>query len=179
MKNLEEILLLGDINIDTIWPVAKFPVPGRDGLAPTVEVEIGGAVVNSALVLDNLGLRVSLIGSTGQDVWAQYVIQKLSDTDIGLSRVHDKPGVYTGLTFIIVTPDGERTMFSHRGANINLEVQDIDKDAFEHACMLHISGYALMESPQRDAVWRAVELAKENNIHISLDTGLEPAIQRP
>jgi len=25
-----EVLLLGDINIDTVLPVAEFPMPGRD-----------------------------------------------------------------------------------------------------------------------------------------------------
>jgi len=37
-----EILMLGDINIDTVWPVSEFPTPGRDGLTETVKVEMGG-----------------------------------------------------------------------------------------------------------------------------------------
>jgi ribokinase len=177
--SIGEILMLGDINIDTIWPVSEFPTPGRDGLTETVTVEIGGAVVNSAIVLDNLGQRTGLLGCVGEDVWAEQVTRKLAQSNIGLKHVHVKSESTTGLTFIIVTPDGERTMFSHRGANIKLEIQDIDEDAFKDAAILHISGYALLESPQKDAVWRAVELAKKHNVQISLDTGLEPAVQNP
>jgi sugar/nucleoside kinase (ribokinase family) len=40
-------------------------------------------------------------------------------------------------------------MFSHRGANTQLTPADIDEKAFQKAAMLHISGYALLESPQR------------------------------
>jgi ribokinase len=177
--NSGEILMLGDINIDTVWPVSEFPTPGRDGLTETVTVEIGGAVVNSAIVLDNLGHRTGLLGCVGKDVWAEQATRKLAQTNINIKHVHVKPDSTTGLTFIIVTPNGERTMFSYRGANIQLETQDIEEDAFKDAAILHISGYALLESPQKKAVWRAVELAKEHNVQISLDTGLEPAIQNP
>jgi len=174
-----EILMLGDINIDTVWPVSEFPTPGRDGLTETVTVEMGGAVVNSAIVLDNLGQRTGLLGCVGKDVWAEQITKKLAQTTINLKYINIKPESTTGLTFIIVTPDGERTMFSHRGANIQLEIQDIDEDAFKDAAMLHISGYALLESPQKKAVWSAVELAKKHKVQISLDTGLEPAIKNP
>ena len=176
--NSGEILLLGDINIDTVWPVSEFPTPGRDGLTETVTVEMGGAIVNSAIVLDNLGQRTGLLGCIGKDVWAEQMTQELTQTNINQKYVRVKPERTTGLTFIIVTPDGERTMFSHRGVNIQLEIQDIDEDAIKDAAILHISGYALLESPQKNAVWRAVELAKKHNVQISLDTGLEPVIQR-
>ncbi len=174
-----KILMLGDINIDTIWPVSEFPTPGRDGLTETVKVEMGGAVVNSAIVIDNLGQRTGLLGCVGKDVWAEQIAQEIAQTNINQKNVHVKPESTTGLTFIIVTPDGERTMFSYRGANIQLEIQDIDEDAFKDIAILHISGYALLEPPQKNAVWRAVEMAKKYGAQISLDTGLEPAIQSP
>lgn len=174
-----EILMLGDINIDTVWPVSEFPAPGRDGLTETVKVEMGGAVINSAIVLDNLGQRTSLLGCVGKDVWAEQMTRELAQTNINQKHVYVKPESTTGLTFIIVTPDGERTMFSYRGANIQLEIQDIDEDAFKDIGILHISGYALLKPPQKNAVWRAVELAKNHNVQICLDTGLEPAIQNP
>ncbi len=174
-----EILMLGDINIDTVWPVSEFPTPGRDGLTETVKVEMGGAVINSAIVLDNLGQRTSLLGCVGKDVWAEQMTRELAQTNIDQKHVHVKPKSTTGLTFIIVTPDGERTMFSYRGANIQLETQDVDEDTFKDVDILHISGYALLESPQKNAVWRAVELAKSYNVQICLDTGLEPVIQNP
>jgi len=174
-----EILLLGDINIDTVLPVSEFPVPGRDGLAPQISVEIGGAVVNSAFVFNNLSQKTTLLGCIGKDVWAEKIKQELAHTTINQGSIRVKPDHSTGLTFVIVTPDGERTMFSHRGANTQLKPQDIDENVFQKAELLHISGYALLESPQKDAAWRAVELAKKHNVPVSLDTGLDPVVRNP
>ncbi len=174
-----KILLLGDINIDTVWPVPEFPIPGRDGLVPEVYLAVGGAVVNSAYVLHNLGVNAVLLGCVGKDVWGEKIKQDLSQTTINTDFICEKNKYTTGLTFIIATPDGERTMFSSRGANVKLDPQAIEEKAFLDAKLLHISGYALLESPQRDAVWRAVELAKRFRIPVSLDTGLEPVVRQP
>ena len=70
-------------------------------------------------------------------------------------------------------------MYSCRGANVQYDAADVDEEAIKNAAMLHISGYALVESPQKDAAWRAVELAKKYEVPISLDTGLDPAIHNP
>ena len=134
MKN-QEILLLGDINIDTIWPVSEFPIPGRDGLVDSISLEVGGAVVNSAVILDNLDQPVGLLGCIGNDSWGQQVSDNLSKSNINQSYIHIHPDkkVNTGITFIIVTPDGERTMFSQRGANVFVEPDFIDEKAFLNA----------------------------------------------
>ena len=86
-----EILLLGDINIDTVLPVTEFPIPGRDGLAPQISVEVGGAVVNSAFVFNNLAQKVALLGCVGKDVWAEKVKQELEHTNINQEYIRIKP----------------------------------------------------------------------------------------
>jgi len=174
-----EILLFGDINIDTVWPVSEFPTPGRDAYAKSVSVGIGGAVVNTAIVLDKLGQRTGLLACVGKDIWAEKAVETLNVTTINQTYIKVKPDHTTGLIFLIVTPDGERTMYSCRGANVQYNTADVDEEAIKNAAMLHISGYALVESPQKDAAWRAVELAKKYHIPISLDTGLDPSIHNP
>ena len=178
MQN-REVLMLGDINIDTVWPLPEFPIPGRDGLTEFLKVETGGAIVNSAIVLDKLGIPTGLLGCIGEDVWADKILGTITQSRINQAYLQTRKDYITGITFIIVTPDGERTMFSCRGANIQLEPGDIDEEIIKRAEMLHISGYALLESPQRDAVWQAVEFAKKHAIPISLDTGLEPVLADP
>lgn len=178
MQN-REVLALGDINIDTVWPLPEFPVPGRDGLTELLKVEIGGAIVNSAIVLDKLGIRTGLLGCVGEDVWAEKIRKGLSQSKINLTHLQIDKDHITGITFIIVTPDGERTMFSCRGANNYLNPDAIDEDVIKKAGILHISGYALLDAPQRDASLQAVAFAKKHNIPISLDTGLEPVLKDP
>ena len=173
------ILLLGDINIDSFWPVPEFPMPGRDGLVEEVKFEVGGAVLNTAIVLDRLGFKTSMLSCLGRDRWADQISDSLAESRIDLTTVQFHPTALTGINFTIVTPDGERTMFTHRGANKYYDPGLIREEIFQDADLLHISGYGLLESPQRDAVWRAVDLAKQYSVPISVDTGLEPVIKQP
>lgn len=173
----KRVIMLGDINVDNIWPVPAIPQPGRDGLVDTVKMETGGAILNSTILLDRLGIPTTLLGCVGEDMWAEYVRGALAVTGIDLSALQTTQDANTGLDFILVTPDGERTMFGYRGANKMLEADKIDASIFDEAGLLHISGYALLEAPQSDAVLKAVQIARERKIPVSIDTGLEPVMR--
>lgn len=173
------VLLLGDLNVDTMMPVPFFPSPGRDGLVEHVGVHVGGGVANSAVVLARLGQPAALITARGADVWGDYITPLLEQAGVSMQAVLTRPDGTTGLTLVISTPDGERTMFSYRGANTLLRPEDIQPDWLDGAALLHLAGYAFMKSPQREAAWRAMALARERGIPISLDTGLEPVLQFP
>jgi len=173
-----KFIMLGDINVDCIWPVAGIPEPGRDGLVDSVKTEIGGAILNSTIVLDHMGQETILLGCVGDDLWGDHVRDAISDSNIDLSQLQIDKNTGTGLDFILVTSDGERTMFGYRGANANLRAGHISEIVFQQARLLHISGYAMLEPPQSDAVWKAVEFAQKHEVAISIDTGLEPVLQR-
>lgn len=171
-----EVLMLGDINVDTVWPVDELPGAGRDAYVQSVSVGLGGAVLNTAIVLDKLGQPAGMLSCVGQDLWAAQAAELLRQTGVNQAYIRVRPEYTTGLIFLAVTPDGERTMFSFRGANTHIEPEDIPEEIFNQAAVLHISGYSLLEAPQKDAVWRAVELARQHHVAVSLDTGLEPAL---
>jgi ribokinase len=173
----QAVIMLGDINVDNIWPVPAIPQPGRDGLVDSVKMESGGAILNSSIVLDRLGVQTVLLGCVGEDIWADYLRRALAETQIDLSALQTSSKENSGLDFILVTPDGERTMFGYRGANKWLDPQKITPALFQDAGMLHISGYALLEAPQSDAALRAVQFASDRNIPVSIDTGLEPVMR--
>ncbi len=172
-----QVIMLGDINVDNIWPVPAIPQPGRDGLVDSVKMETGGAILNSTIVLDRLGMKTVLLGCVGEDMWADYVRTALAKKGIDLSALQTTTAENTGLDFILVTPDGERTMFGYRGANKMLDAEKLDAAIFDGAGMLHISGYALLEAPQSDAVLKAVRIADGRDIPVSIDTGLEPVMR--
>jgi len=173
----KQLIMLGDVNVDNIWPVPAIPKPGRDGLVDTVKMECGGAILNSTILLDRLGVPTVLLACLGEDLWASYIWDALSSTGIDMSAVQTTGEKNTGLDFILVTPDGERTMVGYRGANVLLHPDKIPASIFENVGIVHISGYALLEPPQSDGVMRAVEFAIVNQIPISIDTGLEPVMR--
>jgi ribokinase len=173
------VLMFGDINIDNTFMLSEFPAPGRDGYADHIEMQIGGTVCNSALVMQGLGQPTSVLGSVGDDIWSRFIFEELRKASVDSSHVVIKPNTHTGLIFIAVTPNGERTMLSHRGANTAIQPEDLDQDIFDDICLLELSGYVFLRDPQRETAWRLVEMAGDRNIPISMDTGLDPVILAP
>jgi sugar/nucleoside kinase (ribokinase family) len=75
----------------------------------------------------------------------------------------------TGLCFAAVSPGGERTFFSYRGANVSYEFGPTQSGQLDGARWLHISGYALLEGRQRAATLALIDTASARDIPISLD----------
>jgi ribokinase len=166
---------LGDINVDIIAFIPGYPSPGGDGLAERVEVHSGGSAANTATVLANFGVDVGIIGRVGRDAFAEQALAHLAEAGVDLSCIQRDDEFITGLMFIPVTPDGERTMFGYRGANPRLDPTLLDEEYIAQADVFHLSGYALLAEPQRSAAHQAVEMAHQADVTISLDVGLEAA----
>ena len=66
-------------------------------------------------------------------------------------------------------------MYRNQVADLQLSVEDIDEDYLKRSKALLISGTALAESPSREAVLKAVMLAK-NNVKIILISTIENTI---
>lgn len=174
---MNEIVLFGDVNVDVLMAIHRFPESGGDAMAKQITLRPGGSVANTAIVLSKLGQPVKLIGRVGDDLWAKTATQPLIEMGIDISALTTDFDHSTGLIFIPVTAEGERTMFSYRGANIHKHPQEIDKVLFSQAEILHISSYNLLESPQRESTYKALEIATDLNLPISMDIGVEPALK--
>jgi ribokinase len=118
-----------------------------------------------------------MIGRTGFDRWGEIARQSLYEFGVDTSAVSRDPDISTGLIFIPVMESGERTLFSYRGANASITVDHIKSSFIEPGQFLHLSGYTFLRSPQKEAAWRLVELARKSGARISLDSGIAPAEQ--
>jgi ribokinase len=125
--------------------------------------------------LAQCGISVDLISCVGVDALSDLVLDELRRTGVDLSQVQRDPEIPGGLIFVAVTPDGERTMFSHRGANTSTHPHRLRPSRIRGAQWLHVSGYALLCPPQAQALFRALVLARHSGCFISLDPGTEVA----
>ena len=170
---MRDVVTLGDINVDIIARVPYYPSLGSDSLAERVDIRAGGSAANTAIVLSKLGLSVGMIARVGVDIFANYALADLREAEVSLSCVQRDEGAMTGLVFAAVTPDGERTFFSCRGANARTEPELADQGHIRQAQVLHVSGYAFVESPQRDAAHQAIEAAHQAGVSVTVDLGVE------
>ncbi len=169
---MPDVIALGDVNVDIIARVARFPSKGEDALAQSTQFHCGGSAANASIALARLGLRVALIARIGQDPWAAVAFRSLEQAGVLLDCLQVDPDVMTGLMYILVTPDGERTILGDRGANALTLPEPTQEQTIRHARLLHLSGYAFLTEPQRSTALRAAELARLHGLTISLDPGL-------
>jgi ribokinase len=174
---MPEVITLGDINVDIIAAIPAYPSRGGDSVADGASLHTGGSAVNTAIALAGLGLEVGFIGRVGQDALAAQALADLADAGVDTRLVQFDPTIPTGIIFIAVTPDGERTMFGARGANSYTDPQLLDEAYFVGTRWFHFSGYTLLAEPQRSTALRALELARGVGAQISLDVGVEPALR--
>jgi ribokinase len=169
---MAEVVVLGDVNVDVIAHFAGFPTPGRDAFATSTELHCGGSAANVAMALARLGIETLLVARVGADPWARTAIDSLAAAGVELSALQHDPRAMTGLMYVIVLPDGERTILAHRGANVLTNPKRLPMQALRAARVLHLSGYALLAEPQRSAMLLALKLARREGATVALDPGM-------
>jgi ribokinase len=165
------LMALGDLNLDLLCYLDHWPAPGEDVLAQAIDTKVGGSAANTAAALAACGASASMVARVGRDVLAHVVVSELEKLNVDVSRIQRGARDKTGLTFITVDPAGERTMFAHRGANTELDPEHIRPEWFSDIQLLHLSGYALLRGAQRAAALRALQLARDGAVAVSLDIG--------
>ncbi len=105
------IVVLGDINVDIMGRVKVWPQPGEDCLAQKLEIRCGGVGANCAFGLARWGAASRLVGCVGRDTFSDYVLKLLRESSVDVRDVQRTGAATTGIFYINVTPDGERTFF--------------------------------------------------------------------
>jgi len=120
---------------------------------------------------------VGFIGKIADDHLGDYVTQYFASQGIDiteLSRDHD--GHKTGLTFteILSPEDSEILMYRNEAVDLYLTPEDVSEKYIQRAKMLVISGTGLAQSPSREAVLKALQLAKKNHVEVVFELDYRP-----
>jgi sugar/nucleoside kinase (ribokinase family) len=163
------ILVLGDANADLSAAIPRFPAEGDDSQITALGWGSGGGAANVGAALALLGAPARLLARIGSDPAAEIALRVARAAGADLAAVQIDDSLSTGLCFAAVSPGGERTFFSYRGANVSFEFGPGQASQLDGARWLHISGYALLEGRQRAATLALIDAAGARDIPISLD----------
>jgi sugar/nucleoside kinase (ribokinase family) len=165
------ILVVGDANADLSAALSRFPHEGDDAPIGMLGWGSGGSAANVAAGLALLGAPVRLLARVGRDPAAEVALRVAGAAGVDLEAVQRDASLATGLCFAAISPGGERTFFSFRGANVALALGPGDETLLDGVTWLHIAGHALLEGTQRDAVhWLiAARARRTERIPVSLD----------
>lgn len=169
---MPEVIALGDLNVDIIAHFTAFPHKGGDALASSTELHCGGSAANTAIGLARLGVGTGLIARIGPDSWALKALHCLQAAGVDPGGLQRDGAVMTGLMYVVVTTDGDRTILGYRGANVFTDPNQVSEAYIQSARLFHLSGYALLSEPQRSAALLALEMACRHGLTVTLDPGL-------
>ncbi len=168
------VCCVGDLLLDVVVRLEQPLALGADATA-TTSISAGGQAANVAAWVVELGGRARFIGRHGEDATGAVARAILAGRRVEIVGPHVPEG--NGTVVSLVEPGGDRTMCSDRGAAPGLRAEQIEPDWLEGADHLHVSGYALLRRPIRDAALRAIELARGVSASVSIDLSSWSAIR--
>jgi ribokinase len=173
------IVVLGDINVDISARLQEPLRTGSDCLAADLDLHLGGVGANTAVAFSRLGEPVRLIACTGRDWFADFALERLTRERVDLSFVQRTDAARSGLMFIAIAPDGQRTILGSRSANLLLRAGPELERAFDGARALHLMGYSQMAPGLADAATVLIAAAGTRALPVSVDAGAAPSHQIP
>lgn len=136
---------------------------------------LGGAESNFASAIAKLNHSVGWFSRVADDEFGRFVISAIKAEGVDTSRVVFDKENQTGLLFKERYQRSNPNVYYYRknSAASNLSEDDIDEEYIKQAKILHLTGItpALSESC-RKAVYRAIKIAKENNVLVSFDPNI-------
>ena len=139
----------------------------------------GGTVTNTAVGIASFGGRPVFVGAVGEDEAGERYAADLhaSGVHAALQRFPSDggdPDAATGRCFVVVTPDGERTMATALGVGGRLDRGGIDAALLAEAALIYFDGY-LLDLPDSPAIVDAIigaQRAAGNAIAVGLADAL-------
>jgi sugar/nucleoside kinase (ribokinase family) len=164
----KRVVVCGDVINDILVKPAGEVVRGSDTVS-LIEARPGGSAATQAAWLGWLGTDVTFAGRCGaRDV--AYHRGELERFGVRTWLVAD-PEAGTGSIVIMVSPDGERTMFTDRGANLRLRRSDLPLDLLDDAAVLHLTGYTFFEPALREVALALLADARRRGLPVTIDPG--------
>lgn len=130
----------------------------------------GGAAANVVAGIASFGGKAAYIGKVDDDTLGERFIEKLKERGIYFDTQSCHSTVGTGRSFIIITTDGKRSMFTYLGVAGNISEDDIDPELVAKAKIVYLTGFLLDCLAAKAAIFKSIDIARScgNKIAFSL-----------
>jgi sugar/nucleoside kinase (ribokinase family) len=138
-----------------------------DAMGPAVEIS-GGSAANTIVGLASLGSRAVFVGKVKADELGATFSHDIRSAGVSFTTRPATDGPSTGRCYVLVTPDGERTMNTYLGAAQDLHPADIDADAIAASAITYLEGYLWDPKNAKEAFLKAAKVAHEAGRKVAL-----------
>jgi sugar/nucleoside kinase (ribokinase family) len=136
-------------------------------MGPATEMS-GGSAANTIVGVANLGARAAYVGKVRDDQIGKLYTHDIRAAGVAFETKAAAGGPATGCSYILVTPDGERTMNTYLGAAQELMPADIDEAQIAASGIIYLEGYLWDPKSAKEAFVKAATIAHGANRQVAL-----------
>ena len=161
-----DIVGIGVSTLDILTVVEHFPLDDSVQRAENAKFQGGGPVTTALVTAANMGGKVAMIDSLGNDFAGKYILNELKEFGVICNGVQITNNTTSSIASIWVRKqDGKRSIAFYPG-NAPILIEEKAKiDIIKKAKILHVNGRHL------DFCINSCRIAQENNIITSFDGG--------
>ena len=128
-------------------------------MGQAIEVS-GGSAGNTAAGVASLGGKAAYFGKVKADQLGAIFRHDMRAQGVSFDTAPASDGPATARSFILVTPDSERTMNTYLGACVNFTTADVDRNVVEAAQVTYMEGYLWDRPEAKEAFKLAAKFAR-------------------
>ncbi len=136
-------------------------------MGPSVQMS-GGSAANTIVGIASLGARAAYVGKVKDDQIGRLYSHDIRAANVAFATAPAARGPATGCSYILVTPDGERTMNTYLGAAQELTSGDIDPAEIAASSIVYLEGYLWDPKSAKDAFLKAAKIAHDAKRQVAL-----------
>ncbi len=128
----------------------------------------GGSAANTIVGIASLGARAAYVGKVRDDQIGRLYTHDIRAAGVAFETAPAPSGPATGCSYILVTPDGERTMNTYLGAAQELKPADIDAAEIAASTIVYLEGYLWDPKEAKNAFVKASTIAHNAGRQVAL-----------
>jgi sugar/nucleoside kinase (ribokinase family) len=136
-------------------------------MGPATEMS-GGSAANTIVGIASLGARAGFVGKVRDDQIGRLYSHDIRAAGVAFATRPAADGPATGCSYILVTPDGERTMNTYLGAAQDLTPDDIDAAEVAASAFVYLEGYLWDPDSAKQAFVKAATIAHQAGRQVAL-----------
>ncbi len=131
-----------------------------NSMGPAIEIS-GGSAGNTAAGVASFGGNAAYFGKIKADQLGGIFRHDMRAQGVQFDSVAATSGPATARSFILVTPEGERTMNTYLGACVHLSENDVDEKIVAAAKVTYMEGYLWDRREAKEAFKLAAKIARK------------------
>jgi adenosine kinase len=138
-----------------------------DAMGPAMEIS-GGSAANTIVGVAGFGARAAFVGKVKDDELGRAFSHDIRAAGVAFDTPPAADGPSTARCYVMVTPDGERTMNTFLGAAQDLHPADVDPNAVAAAAITYLEGYLWDPPHAKEAFRKAAKIAHDAGRKVAL-----------